>query len=63
MNKPVWKPSAERMHHSNISAFMRYAEQILHKPISNYNELYNWSVSDIEEFWKSIWIIAGYHSF
>lgn len=59
MKKPIWTPSVERVHHSNMSAFMRYAEQILHKPISNYNELYNWSVTDIEEFWKSIWITAG----
>ncbi len=59
MKKPIWVPSAERVHHSNMSAFMRYAEQILHKPISNYDELYNWSVADIEEFWKSIWITAG----
>jgi acetoacetyl-CoA synthetase len=57
--KPIWIPSAERVHHSNMSAFMRYAEQITKKSISNYNELYNWSVTDIEEFWKSIWIIAG----
>ena len=59
MKKPIWTPSAERVHHSNMSAFMRYAEQVLHKPISNYAELYNWSVTDIEEFWKSIWITAG----
>jgi acetoacetyl-CoA synthetase len=42
-----------------MSAFMRYVEQIINKPISNYDELYKWSISDIEEFWKSIWIIAG----
>jgi acetoacetyl-CoA synthetase len=59
MKKPIWIPSAERMHHSNMSSFMRYVEQILKKPISNYEELYNWSVTDIEEFWKSIWVIAG----
>ena len=59
MKKPIWIPSAERVRHSNISAFMRYAEQILKKPMSNYDDLYNWSVTDIEGFWKSIWIIAG----
>ena len=59
MKKPIWKPSAERIHHSNMSAFMRYAEEILNKPISNYNDLYNWSVTEIEEFWKSVWITAG----
>ncbi len=59
MKKPIWIPPAERVHHSNMSAFMRYVEQILKKPIGNYDELYNWSVTDVEEFWKSIWVIAG----
>ena len=59
MKKPIWTPSAERIHNSNMSAFMRYAEKILHKPINNYTELYDWSVKDIREFWKSIWITAG----
>ena len=59
MKKPIWVPSAELVHHSNMSAFMRYVEQITNQPIGNYGELYNWSIADIEEFWKSIWIIAG----
>jgi acetoacetyl-CoA synthetase len=59
MKKPIWSPSAERIHHSNMSAFMRYAEQVLKKPITSYRELYEWSVTDIEEFWKSIWITSG----
>ena len=59
MKKPIWTPSAERIHHSNMSAFIRYAEQKLKKPIKSYSELYDWSVTDIKEFWKSIWITAG----
>ncbi len=59
MKKPIWTPSAERVHYSNMSAFMHYAEQILKKPINNYSDLYDWSVTDIEEFWKSVWITAG----
>ena len=59
MKKPIWVPSAERVHHSNMSAFMRYVEQITERPIGSYDKLYDWSVSDIEEFWKSIWIVAG----
>ena len=59
MKTPIWTPSAERIHNSNMSAFMRYAEQILKKPIGSYSELYDWSVTDIEEFWKSVWVTAG----
>jgi acetoacetyl-CoA synthetase len=38
---------------------MRYAEQITGNPVSTYNDLYEWSISDIEEFWKSIWLQSG----
>jgi acetoacetyl-CoA synthetase len=56
---PLWIPSEDRVNNSNLNAFIRYAEQISHKPISGYNELYQWSINDIEEFWKSIWVQAG----
>ena len=59
MNNPLWSPSSERIKNSNMNAFMHYVDKIAHEPIKNYQDLYNWSVSNIEEFWKSIWIISG----
>lgn len=59
MKKPLWIPSAERVSSSNITSFMRYVEKLTDKRIGTYNELYNWSVENIEEFWKSIWVISG----
>ncbi len=68
MESPLWIPSDERVSQSNLTSFSRYAEELLDKKISSYRELYEWSVSDPGEFWKSIWIISGlihskpYHS-
>ncbi len=59
MTKPLWIPSEERVSQSNLTAFTRYVEELLNKKISSYGELHHWSVTDIEEFWKSIWIISG----
>ncbi len=59
MEAPLWIPSEERVSQSNLTAFTRYAEELLDKRISSYQELYDWSVSDLDEFWKSIWIISG----
>jgi acetoacetyl-CoA synthetase len=42
-----------------MNAFMRYAEEITGQPVASYDDLYAWSISDIEEFWKSIWLHAG----
>lgn len=38
---------------------MRYAEGIIKKPVSSYNDLHSWSITDLEEFWKSIWVMSG----
>ena len=68
MESPLWIPSDERVSQSNLTSFSRYTEELLDKKISSYRELYEWSVSDPGEFWKSIWIISGlihskpYHS-
>ncbi len=59
MEAPLWIPSEERVSQSNLTAFSRYVEELLNKRISSFGELYEWSVSDLDEFWKSIWIISG----
>jgi acetoacetyl-CoA synthetase len=59
LRTPLWIPAEERVNKSNINAFIRYAEQITKKPVSGYQDLYEWSIADIAEFWKSIWVHSG----
>jgi len=59
MKKPLWIPSADQISNSNMSSFMRYVEQITNRRITTYEELYNWSITEIEEFWKSVWVMSG----
>lgn len=59
MKEPLWTPSAEQVSSSNMTAFSRYAELITGKAFRTYKDLYEWSVNDIEEFWKSIWVLSG----
>ncbi len=59
METPLWIPSEARVSQSNLTSFTRYIEDLLNKKISSYQELHEWSVSNPEEFWKSIWIISG----
>ena len=56
---PLWTPSEDRVSGSNLTSFTRYVKELLNKRISSYKELYDWSVNDTEEFWKSIWVISG----
>ncbi len=58
MEEPLWKPSEERISKSNLTSFTHYVEELLNRKIPSYQELYDWSITEIEEFWKSIWIIS-----
>ncbi|HSP88035.1 MAG TPA: acetoacetate--CoA ligase, partial [Ignavibacteriaceae bacterium] len=59
MKTPIWIPSENRIKSSNMFKYLQYAETFSNQKFNNYNELYNWSVSDIEKFWESIWKISG----
>jgi acetoacetyl-CoA synthetase len=51
----IWQPSPEFAHSSNVAQYMRWlaANRGLH--FADYNALWNWSVTDLEAFWASIW--------
>ncbi len=52
--KPLWKPTEERVKRSQILKFMEYVNTQYNKEFDSYNQLYEWSVTDIENFWKSV---------
>ena len=52
---PLWIPSEERKNNSNLSAFIKYVKAKFNERVNNYDDLYNWSVADISNFWKAIW--------
>ena len=52
---PVWIPNEERIRNSNMTSFMKYVSRLLNKSVVNYDELYNWSITDIDDFWKAVW--------
>lgn len=54
MNKLLWQPSKERIKQSNMYHFM----QGVNKNFKNYNELYDWSVNNISDFWAKMWDFA-----
>ncbi|MFC2045258.1 acetoacetate--CoA ligase [Chloroflexota bacterium] len=55
MQKPIWVPSEERKQNANMTKFMGYVNELYGKKISTYDELYDWSVTDIADFWAAIW--------
>jgi acetoacetyl-CoA synthetase len=51
----LWTPSTARRERAHVTAYMRWLarERSLH--FADYTELWQWSVRDVEAFWKSIW--------
>ena len=58
-NLPIWIPSAERVSNSNFTRYFSFLRTHFKKDFNNYEELYNWSINQIEEFWKSVWEYSG----
>jgi acetoacetyl-CoA synthetase len=59
MGKLLWKPSEERIKQANMTRFIDFANKKYSLGISSYNQLYNWSVENIPDFWAAMWEFGG----
>jgi acetoacetyl-CoA synthetase len=55
----LWAPSAEMIERSRLTEFMRWLEAERGLGFGSYDELWRWSVDDLEGFWASIWDFFG----
>ncbi len=55
----VWTPSSERIASTNLYAFMSFVRKRLGIPLSDYNDVYDFSVDRMDDFWSSVWDFAG----
>ncbi len=60
--KIIWKPSAKRKNSSSMKHFMNWLESERDLRFKNYQQLWVWSVNDLERFWKCIWDYFGLES-
>ncbi|HEX7245229.1 MAG TPA: acetoacetate--CoA ligase [Solirubrobacterales bacterium] len=51
----LWEPSAELVERSRLREYMRWLEAERGLRFETYDELWRWSVDDLEAFWRSIW--------
>lgn len=58
MKTPLWVPSEERKQAANITRFIHEINARYHLNITSYRELYEWSVTNIPEFWSAMWDFA-----
>src|SRR5262245_54463276 len=51
----LWKPSPARRERSHITAFTRWLERERGLKFDSYEALWQWSVTDLDAFWRAIW--------
>jgi len=51
----LWEPTPDLIENGNISQYMRWLGSERGRSFDSYDELWQWSVDDIEGFWRSVW--------
>ena len=55
----LWQPSKERIARSNVSAFIKLINKRWQAGVADSFALYEWSISQPEQFWLSVWDFCG----
>ncbi|HEY0390945.1 MAG TPA: acetoacetate--CoA ligase [Solirubrobacterales bacterium] len=55
----LWDPPAELVERARLTEYMRWLEVERGLAFESYDELWRWSVGDLEGFWSSIWDFFG----
>lgn len=55
----LWTPSDERRAQANITRYMAWLRDSQGLDFASYEDLWRWSVEDLEAFWGSIWDYFG----
>jgi acetoacetyl-CoA synthetase len=55
----VWTPSPERVERATLTRYAGWLRETRGVETASYEELWRWSVSDLEGFWGSLWEFLG----
>ena len=53
--EPIWRPSTQRVKKANITSFCEYLQKSELGNFEDYDALWDWSVTNIENFWSAFW--------
>ncbi len=59
---PIWTPSPERVAHCRLTRYLRWLDDTHGRRFDGYEPLWQWSVTDLEGFWSSVWDFCGMKS-
>ena len=58
MSKLLWKPTEKQKKQTNIARFINFVNGKCNLKIDSYDELYDWSITNIPDFWAFMWEFA-----
>jgi acetoacetyl-CoA synthetase len=59
MSHLLWQPSAKQISNSNLTRFMRQLNEHIGADLTQYAELYQWSIIYPDQFWANVWKFCG----
>ncbi len=59
IKSPLWTPSPERVAQSNLTRFMGRFGESAGQRFGSYDDLWQYSVDHIEDFWRAVWDASG----
>ena len=59
MQQLMWQPSRERVATANLTQFMALVRSRHGIEARDYAQLYDWSISQPEQFWSTLWDYTG----
>lgn len=58
-SSPLWSPSDAFIQKTKIKAFLDHLHKTEGVSLTSYDALHDWSIRNLETFWKSIWVFCG----
>jgi len=52
---PLWVPSQDKIKNANMTRFIEFVNRRYGKKFRTYDELYQWSIDAIPDFWPAVW--------
>ena len=59
MSAPLWTPTKEQIAKTLLHRFMHQIEEQQQKTFADYDDLWCWSVNELEVFWGAFWQFCG----
>jgi len=53
--QPLWAPSPEQLASVEMCRFMQWVGERRGRAFADYDELWRWSVDELEDFWAAVW--------